>query len=84
MQPEGEVQSNPAKLEWTVEQSINARTFRRVQNLRVQLIAGQIVVHGSAGSYYVKLLALEAAREVLASIGPIPLLVDIQIISLQI
>ena len=79
MQPEGEVQSNPAKLLGTVERRIHERTLRRVQNLRVQLIDGQIVVRRSAGSYYVKLLALEAAREVLASISPVPLLNDIQV-----
>jgi hypothetical protein len=67
MQPEGEVQCNPAKVERTEEQRIHTRTFRRVRNLRVRLVDGQIVVHGSTGSYYVKLLALEAARGVLAS-----------------
>ena len=55
------------------------RRFRRVQNLRVELINGQIVVHGSTTSYYVKLLALEAAGEARALICPIPLLVDIQV-----
>jgi hypothetical protein len=62
-----------------VEQIIHERTFRRVQNLRVELINGQIVVQGSTTSYYVKLLALEAAREVRALICPKPLLVDIQV-----
>jgi hypothetical protein len=79
MQPEDEVQSYPAKLVCTVEQIIHERTFRRVQNLRVELINGQIVVHGSTRSYYVKLLALEAAGEARALICPIPLLVDIQV-----
>jgi hypothetical protein len=79
MQPEGKVQSNPAQLELTVEQTIHERTFRRIQNLRVERINGQIVVHGSSKSYYVKLLALEAAREVRALICPIPLVVDIQV-----
>jgi hypothetical protein len=79
MQPEDEVQSNPANLVCTVEQIIHERTFRRVENLRVELLNGQIVVHGSTTSYYVKLLALEAAREARALICPIPLLVDIQV-----
>jgi hypothetical protein len=70
MQPKDEVQSNPAKLVCTVEQIIHERTCRRVQNLRAELINGQIVVHGSTTSYYVKLLALEAAREVRALICP--------------
>jgi len=79
MQPEDEVQSNPAKLVCTVEQKIHERTFRRVANLRIEWINGQIVVHGSARSYYVKLLALEAAGEARALICPRPLLVDIQV-----
>ncbi len=80
MQPEGNLLSISANLERTVEQKIHERTFRRVLNLRVELINGQILVHGSARSYYVKLLALEAAREVLASTCSIPLNVDIQVI----
>jgi hypothetical protein len=79
MQPGGKVQSDSSELEQIVEQRIQARTCRRVQNLRVELINGQIVVHGSTTSYYVKLLALEAAREVRTLICPIPLLVDIQV-----
>ena len=79
MQPEDEVQSYAAKLVCTVEQIIHERTFRRVQNLRVELINGQIVVQGSTTSYYVKLLTLEAAREVRVLICPRPLLVDIQV-----
>jgi hypothetical protein len=79
MEQEGEVQRNPTKLELTVEHIIHERTFRRVQNLRVELNDGQIVVHGSTRSYYVKLLALEAAGEVRTWICPIPLLVDIQV-----
>jgi hypothetical protein len=79
MQPEGEVHSIPPRLERTVEQKLHERTFGRVQNLRVELINGQIVVHGSTRSYYVKLLALEAAGEVRALICPISLVVDIEV-----
>jgi hypothetical protein len=79
MQPEDEVQSDPAKLICTVEQIIHERTFRRVPNLRVELTQGQIVVQGNTRSYYDKLLALEAAGEARALICPIPLLVDIQV-----
>jgi hypothetical protein len=75
MQEQGHLHSIQTK----VEQKVHERTFRRVQNLRVELIHGQIVIHGSARSYYVKLLALEAAREVLASSCPLPLCVDIQV-----
>jgi hypothetical protein len=79
MEPEGEVPRNLTKLELTVEHLIHERTFRRVQNLRVESINGQIAVHGSTRSYYVKLLALEAAGEARTLICPIPLLVDIQV-----
>jgi len=72
----GDVQS---ELERTVERKIHERTFGRVHNLRVESIDGQIVVHGSATSYYVKLLALEAGREVSALIGPMTVDVDIQV-----
>jgi hypothetical protein len=37
MQPEGNVKSDPSDLERIVEQKIHERTFRRVQNLRVEL-----------------------------------------------
>jgi hypothetical protein len=79
MEQEAEVQSNGAKRESTVEQKLQETTSGRVQNLRVELIDGQIVVHGSTRSYYVKSLALEAAREIRALICPIPLLVDIRV-----
>jgi hypothetical protein len=79
MDQEGEVWGNPSQLERAVEQKIHQRTCRRVKNLRAELINGQIVVHGSTKSYYVKVLAIEAAREVRALICPIPLLVDIQV-----
>ncbi len=70
MQQEADVRSNRAQIEETIE---------HVQNLRVEMNNGQVVIHGSTKSYYVKLLALEAAKEVLASTCPIPLLVDIQV-----
>jgi hypothetical protein len=79
MQPEGHSHWNPTELEGTVAQAINKRTSRRVQNLRVELVNNEVVVHGSTSSYYVKLLALEAAKEVRALICPTPLLVDIQV-----
>jgi hypothetical protein len=70
---------NPAEVERLVEQKTRERTFGRVRHLRVELSNGRIVVHGATRLYYVKSLALEAAREVLASIGPIPLPLDIQV-----
>jgi len=75
-----QVPSNRSELERTVEHEINERTSRRVQNLRVELINSQIVMRGSTRSYYVKLLALEAARDIRALICPISLLVEIEVI----
>ena len=66
-------------LELAVAQKINEKTFRRVQNLWVELIDGQLVVRGNTRSYYDKLLALEAAQEVGTLVCPIPLLVDIHV-----
>jgi hypothetical protein len=80
MQPEREMQSEHGHLKRTVEHRIHERTSRRVQNLRVEAIDGQIVVRGTARSFFVKLLALEAAREVLALTCSAPLLVDIEVI----
>jgi hypothetical protein len=76
--PQG-VQSYPSELERIVEHKVRERTGRHVQNLRVELMDRQIVVRGSAQSYYVKLLALEAVREVRALICPVSLLVDIDV-----
>ena len=79
MEQEGEFQEKAARLELTAAQEIHKRTFGRIQDLRVELINGQLVVRGSTNSYYVKSLALEAAQEVRALVCPIPLLVDIHV-----
>jgi hypothetical protein len=75
----GEAMQNPSKVVLNIEQEIRDRTFRRVQNLRAELINGQIVVHGSTSSSYTKSLAVEAARKVRALICPTQLLLDIQV-----
>jgi hypothetical protein len=47
----------------TLEQQIVKRTWGRVRHLRVEQVDGRVVVHGSAPSYYVKQLILEAIRD---------------------
>ena len=42
---------------------VNQRTFGRVRSLRVENTSDGIVLHGCAGSYYVKQLAVQAALE---------------------
>ena len=42
---------------------INQRTWGRVRNLSVECDGGRVIVHGCAGSYYHKQLALAAAME---------------------
>src|SRR5262245_16311534 len=46
-----------------VERWINQRTWGRVKNLRVERAGNRVVIHGRAGSYYHKQLALAAALE---------------------
>lgn len=49
-------------LEVQVERSIRQRTFGRIQRLQVAVHNGHVIVSGSAPTYYVKQLAIEAAR----------------------
>jgi hypothetical protein len=54
-----------AELESLIERRIHARTWCRVRRLHVEADGEQVVIHGSTQTYYLKQLALEAAREVL-------------------
>jgi hypothetical protein len=47
-----------------LEQQINERTHRRVQQLRVETVADRLVVHGRVNSRHIKQLALHAVGEV--------------------
>ena len=47
----------------TLEQQILKRTWGRVRHLRVDRLDGRVVIYGSAPSYYVKQLILEAIRD---------------------
>jgi hypothetical protein len=78
MQAETTVRSRNAEVERAIEQRIHERTWGRVRNLQVELRDEQVVVHGCTPTYYLKQLALEAAREVLGANRR--LFIDIQVI----
>ena len=48
-----------------LENWIEQRTSGRVRDVSVEIIGRRVVVHGHAGSYYVRQLALAAVLEVL-------------------
>ncbi len=51
--------------ELIIERWVNQRTSGRVHCLRVETVGERVVVHGHAGSYHVRQLALAAALEAL-------------------
>jgi hypothetical protein len=77
MQPEAAVASNDSEIASVIERAIRQRTWDRVRHLRVEWIGASVVVHGSTQTYYLKQLALEAARSTLA--GTRPLIIDITV-----
>jgi hypothetical protein len=77
MQTESTVESNDAEMLRAVERAIRARTWGRVANLLVEARGERVIVRGSAPTYYLKQLALEAAREALATTRPF--LIDIDV-----
>jgi hypothetical protein len=66
-----------------LEQQIVRRTWGRVRHLRVERVDGRIVVHGSAPSYYVKQLVLEAIRDLHSGAQPEPVRINIAVPSAQ-
>jgi hypothetical protein len=60
-----------------VERWINQRTWGRVKNLSVERAGDSVVIHGRAGSYYHKQLALAAALE---SVDPETLVFEVDVI----
>jgi hypothetical protein len=59
-----------------VRRRITQKTWGRVQELRVAVADGRVVVHGLAPSYYVKQLALLAVREA-AGDAPVELAIKV-------
>jgi hypothetical protein len=75
MQAELNVECDDSEILRAVERAIRERTWGRVSNLCVELRGELVVVCGSTQTYYLKQLALEAAREALATTRPF--LIDI-------
>jgi hypothetical protein len=67
MQAPSSVECNDAETMRAVARAIHQRTWKRIANLRVESRGEVIVIHGSTPTYYLKQLAVEAAREVLAT-----------------
>jgi hypothetical protein len=64
-----------------IERSIQERTWRRVDGLRVEIGGGRVTVHGATQSYYVKQLAIQAVFESLCSSDGRTVIVDIDVSS---
>lgn len=58
------IKNSEEKRERHFVQSITERTWGRIQRLKVNLAEGRLVIQGSAPSYYLKQLALNAVRRV--------------------
>ena len=57
--------SLPFQLKSELESRVLARTGRRVRNLAVDIKPEGVVLHGLAGSYYVKQLAQHEVQDIL-------------------
>ena len=66
MQSETIMACNDSEIAGVIERAIRERTRGQVRHLRVELTGESVVVHGSTPTYYLKQLALEAARSALA------------------
>lgn len=71
------VESNDFQILGTVERAIRQRACGRVANLSVTSQGDLVIVRGITRTYYLKQLALEAARQVLATTRPF--LIDIDV-----
>jgi hypothetical protein len=77
MQPETNMACNDTEIAGVIERVVRERTWNRVRQLRVELTGESVVVHGSTPTYYLKQIALEAARSTLARTRP--LIIDIDV-----
>ncbi len=59
-----------AACEESIKRRVVQRTGGRIRLLEVETIGDRIVIRGRASSYYLKQLALRAAREVLGAAAP--------------
>jgi hypothetical protein len=75
---EASVQAGRAELGQIIERRIAARTWRRIRQLRVEVCAERVVVHGQTPRYHAKQLAIQAVLEALREAG-VTAAVDVRI-----
>jgi len=68
MLAENVAQTSALKLAQAIKRRIAQRTWGRVCQLRVEMFADRLVVHGFCSTYYSKQLALQAVREIASSV----------------
>jgi len=66
-------------LEHTLGRQIHLRTEGRIRPLSIDVRPDRIVVAGTAPSYYLKQLALEAVLDVTRARPPVPVAIRIQV-----
>lgn len=59
----------PVEIAMELERRVQERTGRKVRDLRVELARERVILHGHAGSYYVKQLAQSGILDVLPRIA---------------
>jgi hypothetical protein len=74
----GELHEN-RHLAQAIERSIQERTWRRVDGLRVEIGGNRVTIHGATQSYYVKQLAIQAVFESIRSSDGRTVIVDIDV-----
>jgi hypothetical protein len=77
MHPEAAAAGNDSEIASVIERAIRERTRDRVRHLCVEWTGESVVVCGITQTYYLKQLALEAARGTLA--GTRLLIIDIAV-----
>jgi hypothetical protein len=70
----------PDRPDVRLEQTLRRATSGRLQGVSIQNIGDRLIVRGCAPSYYVKQLAIEAART-LAGDGELPIVLDVVVAS---
>lgn len=57
------------ELQYELENRVQARTGRRIRDLRIELQSDGIILRGHAATYYIKQLAQQSIRDVLPQVG---------------
>jgi hypothetical protein len=76
---DGETGSRSGDLAGSIEGQILKRTWGRVHHLRVEENADRLTIRGSAPSYYVKQLAIQAVLDVLGPEAAPHVWVDLEV-----